>query len=372
MSEKEYKNFYTTQDRNKFELAPSVLVKPTKDCYLDGCEGLRYTQGFFEDFEAEPLSFYVLEDAILVDGVVVIHNNEVIKETVYQAGYKTSMLESPILHGKPLKIKECEPSEYIQQTSFLFNTLLENFAHWHMQSLANTAFFEKIEEVTGEKTADMVFINTNGFEKEHFRAQSIDKFGLSSFKFINPRENNCHRTIRFKKLIVPTTHMISAHHRFNPFIAQSLRAKMLLMPKLDKNSPKRIFINRKDAPGQRRNITNVEELEQKLQKQGFISLSTGNLSYEDQLSLFYNAEMIISPHAGSLTGLLAGNPDLKILELFNSVQLNGWYRNLADSINIKYKSYCVDVSEYENRLWDMSFSVNTDLIEKIVNDYLFK
>lgn len=370
--EKNYKEFYLTQNRKKIELKPSIPVKVTKDCYLDNCEGYKFSHGFFEDYLAKPLEFYVLENAFLIDGVMVLHENEIIKETAYQCSYRTSMLQNPILNeDNIIKIKEYEPEEYIEKTGFLFNTLLENFGHWHVQSLFNSAFFNLAEKETGEKISDMILINTNGFENEHFRYQSLEKFGISKLFFINPRQELRHKTIKFKKLLIPTTHALYTHNRFHPYISQYLRSKMLSGLKKDINSPKRIFINRKDAPFERRSIQNNEELEQKLSKAGFVSVSNANLSYEEQLSLFYNAEVVISPHGGSLTNLLAANPDLKIFEIFHSSIFNGWYRNLADAAGLRYKAYCTDVSRTQDRDKYRCFNVNCDLILEEIIKYIY-
>lgn len=97
---------------------------------------------------------------------------------------------------------------------------------------------------------------------------------------------------------------------------------------------KKIYISRKDTD--RRKITNENELEKMLNSMGFASFIPGQLSPQEQLSLLFNANLVISPHGAGLTSILAANPQTVLLELINPMKATDAYYILSKSLGINY------------------------------------
>jgi capsular polysaccharide biosynthesis protein len=76
---------------------------------------------------------------------------------------------------------------------------------------------------------------------------------------------------------------------------------------------KRIFISRKKTAY--RHMQNQDEVRDMLERDGFIAYDLENLSFSDQVSLFYDAEMVVSPHSSGLINLMFAPPLTKVLEI---------------------------------------------------------
>lgn len=76
---------------------------------------------------------------------------------------------------------------------------------------------------------------------------------------------------------------------------------------------KRILISRADAD--RRRIVNRDELEDTLSSRGFETYIPGELSFEEQVELFSQAETVVAPHGAGLANLLFAT-DCTVVEIF--------------------------------------------------------
>ena len=86
----------------------------------------------------------------------------------------------------------------------------------------------------------------------------------------------------------------------------------------DKSYPKKIYIDRSDASPniqKFRQIINETEVEKETLKEGYKSIILGNLSFQDQIKYFYNAEKIIGLHGAGFANLVFVSLRLKCLSL---------------------------------------------------------
>lgn len=80
----------------------------------------------------------------------------------------------------------------------------------------------------------------------------------------------------------------------------------------------KLYISRRDSS--RRKLANEAELEAALADLGFSVVCPGHLSFEDQVRLFRNAEVIVSPHGAGLANVLFCRPGTRVIELMPSVR----------------------------------------------------
>jgi len=101
--------------------------------------------------------------------------------------------------------------------------------------------------------------------------------------------------------------------------------------------PERIYISRRDADS--RYIVNEEEVLERLGEFGFSDYCLETLSFEEQVRLFENAEIVVGPHgAGFSNTIFAENAD--VLEVFGPRSLSHslCYYSIANSLNLEYQA----------------------------------
>jgi len=140
-----------------------------------------------------------------------------------------------------------------------------------------------------------------------------------------------------KELLVPP----HSHQRvdnigvFVPSMLESLRCR-ILRSKLrtgDSNQWKpNIYISRRKAVGRR--VTNEKELIQKLSRLGFGAYCLEDMTLDEQISLFSQAELIVAPHGAGLTNILWAK-NATIVELFGAYW-NPSFFTLANILNHRY------------------------------------
>ena len=142
------------------------------------------------------------------------------------------------------------------------------------------------------------------------------------------------------------------------------------------NYPSNFYITRNDSRS--RNVINENELIALLNRFGFTTLSLSGLSFEEQVRLFNNAEIIVSPHGAGLANLVFCKEGTKIIEIFSKGWVGTMYYDLAQKLGLKYyyqldnvsasptsaaeakhKHFMVDIAAVEKTLKSLKMSVKT-------------
>ncbi len=121
---------------------------------------------------------------------------------------------------------------------------------------------------------------------------------------------------------------------------------------------KRIYISR--AKAKTRRVLNEQELLPVLAKHGFEVVRAEELTYQQQVQLFYEAEAVIAPHGAGLTNLLFSE-QCKVLEFHPSNLIKTHYFLLCKGLGFEYtavvgsvgdvrENYTIDVCEVEKWL----------------------
>lgn len=125
---------------------------------------------------------------------------------------------------------------------------------------------------------------------------------------------------------------------------------------------RKIYISRSNA--KLRKIINEDQLIELLKKYNFEVIHSENLNYKDQVELFYNSRIIISPHGAGLTNILFSK-DAKVIEIHPRYRVKSHYCYLSMSLNFDYYPIYVDANKHDND--NMSLN-NTDFfnLEKLI------
>ena len=199
-----------------------------------------------------------------------------------------------------------------------------NYYHWLLNILPKIEFFEK-----------------SGFEIDYYLVDQQHKFQIESLKLLNLPENkivdkNQFKNLKAKNLIF--SNLPSSPGVLNPSSLSYIFNRFSYIKSSSSSSNKRIYITRRNAR-QGRKIINEEDLIKKLELLKFNVYELEKLSFQEQIILFRDAEIVIAPHGAGLTNMIFCKEGIKLIEILNPNFQATCYWILANLKKIDY--YCI-------------------------------
>jgi capsular polysaccharide biosynthesis protein len=105
-----------------------------------------------------------------------------------------------------------------------------------------------------------------------------------------------------------------------PEAFEYVRKSFLPMESSNRELPRRVYIDRRDASYRR--IANGDEVERALARRGIVPMQLERLTFAEQVALFHRAEMIVAPHGAGLSNAVFCSPACRVLELFSPGYVN--------------------------------------------------
>ena len=141
-----------------------------------------------------------------------------------------------------------------------------------------------------------------------------------------------------------------------------LREKFLRFKKKF-NASKKIFIDRSDSLYKHCKLVNNQEVINFLKNRGFKSYQVSKLDFFEQIYLFNNAEVIISPHGAALTNIIFSEPNLKLFELIPNNHGSVKCERISEFLKFEYTRVALDpLRLYRNG----DIKIEIDELEKII------
>lgn len=229
------------------------------------------------------------------------------------------------------EIPQKEVSKINGKVAVISQVAYFNYWHWLSEIMCRLALLE----IQGIEY-DYLYVN----QDSKFMKDTLELWGIPSCKIIHPANNNF--AITADEVILPSLvsnvnfglALFSCYGQ--PYLLEYVRKKLLtaaLRQTPTKIFSKKIFISRKDS--NIRNIINEDELFRALKPYGFERYELAKLSVVDQIQLFNQADIIVSPQGTGLANSIFCKPNVKIIELFQSLNdATFWY--LSQDFNFNY------------------------------------
>ncbi|WP_264050208.1 glycosyltransferase family 61 protein [Methylobacterium flocculans] len=99
-------------------------------------------------------------------------------------------------------------------------------------------------------------------------------------------------------------------------------------------SPTHVYVDRRGSS--LRKLVNEDAVVSAVEQLGFVIVRLENLSQLEQITLFQNAQLVVSPHGAGLTNLCFSTPGTVIIELMMDAYLNWCYRRIATVRKLRY------------------------------------
>ena len=294
-----------------------------------------------------------------IQDTAVILDNKIVEGASFQLrGNNNSDINNNIVmhKGTPRKLKTLDGTVLSLLTGGGGNN---NYWHWLYDVLPRLNICEKIQELKGIN----YFLTPN--LKKKFQVESLEKLNIPQNKLLSSED---FRHIKTKSLITtdhPYVLTNDAHldaQKIPRWIIEWLREKFLTKSKIDKEYPKKIYIDRSDSKSNTahlRSLINESEIKDFLKKKDFTLVRLEDLSFEDQIQYFNNAEYIIGLHGAGFANLTFCKNNTKVIE-FRMDKTGSVIENLAKTNNLKFKAIiCKPISnDHAKQLGHIKVPIN--------------
>lgn len=233
-------------------------------------------------------------------------------------------------------------------SAFLISTEgTSGYYHWVLDSLAKLIMY-KNDIVSNEP---IIIIPKNN---KPFIAESLELYGFSNYIFA---DKNFHCEVN--TLYVPELVSDVGNPRIEAL--NFLRNTKRMVNSIDKVFSKRIYITRRKQTV--RHIYNETQLLEQISPYGFRTYVLEEMTFNDQINLFRNAEIVVAPHGAGLTNILFCQNELKIIELFPSNYFEDCFQNISNLLGFdhhviienngdKNRNFYLDIDNFK-RMIDM-------------------
>ncbi len=196
----------------------------------------------------------------------------------------------------------------------------QNYFHFLFDSLP------RLEFLPPGRKPDFYYVRTS----HSFHREYLARAGVEADRILAAE---AHPIVKARQLWLPSLPGSSGNP--TPTSRDFLRR---LRPAPARTSPQpgnnKIYISRGDVKS--RVFPNEPEIRSFLEDRGFVPVQLSGKSVEDQMRLFAEAEIVVSPHGAGLSNLVFAEPGTAVVELFSPDYFNVCYWALADLCGLRY------------------------------------
>ena len=280
-----------------------------------------------------------------IDDAAVIVDNKIIEGPSYQLRSDENNLISPRNNSstnKNIVLSKGTPRIKKKIKGSVISLLAggganNNYFHWLYDVLPRLAILEN----TKEKIEPDYYLIPNN--KLSFQVDTLKLLGISQNKLL-PSYN--YRHFSFDEIYITDhpynlTNNTSVDHENIPFwISDWLKKKFLIKKDAEDIRVKKIFIDRDDVDPKRnsnRRISNENELRDLLKKIDFDFIKLSEISFLNQINIFYNADIIVGLHGAGFANLSFCKSGTKVVEI-RSNQTRKIIESIAKNNNLNFKA----------------------------------
>jgi hypothetical protein len=196
----------------------------------------------------------------------------------------------------------------INGVSALLGQANNNYGHWHMDVLPSLAL---LQELGIDKRVTLLTSELKSYRRRSLELLSVD---FDRVRVI-PGETLVNQHVFCERLLFPSP--LSVNYGHVPFWQQHVYDRVLKalwrQHGILHQSPKRIYVDRSND--KKRRCLNEPELTKRLQAIGFQVVRPAELSYDEQVLMFANADVIVGCMGAGLVNVVFARRGAVIIEL---------------------------------------------------------
>ncbi|MEL6579862.1 MAG: tetratricopeptide repeat protein [Cyanobacteria bacterium J06621_12] len=198
------------------------------------------------------------------------------------------------------------------------------YYHWMFDILPRL----ELLRLSGIKLKEIDWFVVNSLSKPYQR-ETLNLLGIPQSKII---ESDRQSHIQADELIVPS---FPGYLDWVPEgTINFLRHTFLPQINLTQTSSSKIYVSR--AKAKNRRLVNESEVSQLLTESGFVTVFLEEMSLLEQVAMFANAKVIVTPHGSGLTNLVFCSPATKVVELFSPNYVRTDYWMISQQLSLEH------------------------------------
>jgi hypothetical protein len=310
----------------------------------------------YVDYELNDLDTLFLEEVFVTYSGLCIDATGVRKESHHSYVDKQDLF----LNDAVVQFKEAlnDPDKLIELDDdeiylLIHHPWASNYWHWMTEVILRVWMVR-------DKTHNMILILPDSMKNTSFVTQSLKGFQFKNIFYI---PDGKHLLVR--NLCVPEVkHYADSYypedlHKIRSYYLDRMQQKIIGGDKL--------YISRKKSA--KRKVMNEDELESTLRKYGFDCICNEDFDFDEQVSLFSNAQYVVSIHGAGLTNMLFMKEESSVLELhkkrtndYDWHSFAFWY--MSNALGFRYHQQVCEPDDPRSSFFAANFVVDITLLEK--------
>lgn len=148
-----------------------------------------------------------------------------------------------------------------------------------------------------------------------------------------------------------------ADHIRDRVLDQSLQAKRTL-------AGRKIFLSRRDCKVQR--LENMEEIEQIFVESGYQTVFPGEMSFEEQVAVFHNADVVVGVTGAAFTNIVFCHEGAQVGMIFSDNDPAYDFANIANMVKVKFIALGADLVKKGEQISLETFSLNPEKCRRFI------
>ena len=228
-----------------------------------------------------------------------------------------------------------------------------NFYHWFFDCLPRLVIAASL----AEQESELRYLIPD--DAKSFQRESLDHLGITSERRISSADISFLSADR----IIATSPSNPQPEEFPRWILNFVRESFLPLATVA-DQPSLIYISRNDSSNSRR-LLNETDLWQPLRQLGFARIELSAFSLSEQISIFSNAEMIVSVHGAGLTNLAFAKQGALVYELLAESFQPQMHKRMTDMLHLLYQPVLCSTTDHVPQLANLTISDSA--IDKIID-----
>jgi capsular polysaccharide biosynthesis protein len=243
-----------------------------------------------------------------------------------------------------------------------FNRVHHNFYHWLIQCLPAMYWSAR----GGDRATRVLALP----DLAQWQEDALTLLGLADWDRVNvkPGVNYACDNVIYCDFLRGISAFVICQSLREPFAAMKQNAS------IRRTGMKHLYISRIDTKN--RAIANEAEVADFMRSRGFTVIVPGQLTMNEQISVFHDAEIIVGGHGAGLSNVVFSQPRRMLLELLQSDYMNLSFNRLCQVAGVDYRAEVFDCSQQDDgpernweyihrREWHLDLDLLHTAIEKI-------
>ena len=234
-----------------------------------------------------------------------------------------------------------------------------NYGHWMVDGIAQLFLALKHYQLSD---IDHFLVPVMKYD---FQRDSLLAIGIPQHKIVEIPVLSC---FGFEQLLCTSAPRDRSSCNIPGWLIDGYRTAVLPAPESPRG--KRLYISRRDAGS--RKFINEDEIITRLEAAGFESVEMSSYNFNEKVSLFAHADIVVGLTGAGMTNIMFCAPDTRVVELFPASYVTYFYAAMAGYLNLDYQPLIFENHSALSRMnkYYGNLSLDIALLDNVLQDVI--